>query len=72
MTDSAEKDAPCECDTAYLGAQQAGTPLRCERCGRLVDADGRARLDAAYARSLRELEEWAEANPLRVLPPEES
>jgi len=69
-TDSAEKDAPCQCDYPYLGAQLAGTPTRCESCRRLVDDKGLERIEIAHAKSLRELQAWADANPLaRPTPP---
>lgn len=64
MSDNVE--SPCRCAKgAYLGAQLAGTPLRCERCRGLVDDEAGALLDSLYAASLERLEAWAAANPLR-------
>lgn len=61
---TADTDAPCRCDCAYVGAQMAGTPIRCERCRGLVDEVAGQRMDAVYAEARRELEEWAKANPI--------
>lgn len=70
MTHNADKDAGCQCEHPYLGAQLAGTPLRCEECRRLVLADGLERINVAHTESLRRLDEWAKANPMYVTPPE--
>ena len=56
MTHTAENDAPCRCDCAYVGAQPVGTPVRCERCRGLVDEVAAQRMDAVYAEARRRLE----------------
>lgn len=67
---TAENDAGCICDYPYLGAQLAGTPIRCERCRRLVLEDGQERIRLAHEKALAELDEWAKANPItRPIPP---
>lgn len=59
--------AVCRCDCAYVGAQPAGTPIRCERCGGLVDEVAAERMETVYAESRRRLEERAAT---RVTPPD--
>lgn len=57
----------CRCsEGAYLGAQLAGTPLRCERCRGLVDEEAMELLNRQYAESHARLEQWAKDNPMEV------
>jgi len=55
----------CRCEEgAYLGAQLAGTPIRCERCRGLVDEEAKELLKEIHARALEDLERWARENPM--------
>ena len=54
----------CRCDCAYVGAQLATEPTRCEQCRGLVDEVAAQRMDEVYEESRRRLMEWAEANPI--------
>lgn len=49
----------CACAYPYLGAQQAGTPIRCEHCRRPVGDDGMARLRVAHDEAKARLEKSA-------------